>query len=240
MKILVTTMLCLTVFGRLQAKIRWSEAFEETYRSEADGAIVPFGVRTPPEVEGIEPYPLVVVLKGGLRVPPSEKFPYFQAQPSRGGIWGYRTISAYDVMQVIAFMKRNYPIDSNRVYLVGYSAGGSGAMHLSSCFPDEFAAVLPLVGVGNNYPLRSFSNLPVAFHHGDRDWTSSICNARVQAQRLQASGCPTILKEYPWGRCQCGFQSRCQDHWPQWLHCHWQHPGGSEARRRLDTSFYAS
>jgi dienelactone hydrolase len=100
-------------------------------------------------------------------------------------------------MQVIAFMKRNYPIDPNRIYLVGSSAGGSGAMHLASCFPDEFAAVLPLIAAGNNYPLRNFSNLPVAFHHGDRDWTSSICNARVQTQRMQALGCPTILKEYP-------------------------------------------
>lgn len=197
MKFLVTTVLCLTAFGRLQAEIRWNKAFEEIYRSQADGAIVPFNVRTPPEVEGTEAYPLVVVLKGGLRVPPSEKFPYFQAKPSRGGIWGYRTISTHDAMQVIAFMKRNYPIDPNRVYLVGSSAGGSGAMHLASCFPDEFAAVLPLIAAGNNYPLRNFTNLPVAFHHGDRDWVSSICNARVQAQRLQALGCPTILKEYP-------------------------------------------
>jgi len=188
--------LCLIPIGQLQAGIRWNVAFKEHYRSEADGADVAFEVRTPPQVEGVEAYPLVVVLNGGLRVPPSEQFPHFRAQPSRNGTWGYRTISTYDVMEVIAFMKRNYPIDHNRVYLVGSSAGGSGAMHLASCFPDEFAAVLPLVGVGNNYPLWNFSNLPVAFHHGDRDWVSSICNARVQSQRLQALGCPAILKEY--------------------------------------------
>ena len=197
MKFLITTVLCLMAFGQLQAEIRWDKAFEETYHSEADGTDVFFGVRTPPEVEGRKAYPLVIVLKGGLRVPPSEKFPYFQAKPSRGGTSGYRTISAYDVMQVIAFMKRNYPIDSNRVYLIGLSAGGSGAIHLASCFPDEFAAVLPLIAAGNNYPLRNFTNLPVAFHHGDRDWVSSICDARVQTQRMQALGCPTILKEYP-------------------------------------------
>lgn len=194
---LLTTALCLMPFGALQAEIRWDAAFKESYHSVADGADVAFDVRSPPEIEGVEVYPLVVVLNGGLRVPPSEKFPHFQVQPSRNGIWGYRTISAYDAMQVIAFVKRNYPIDPNRVYLVGSSAGGSGAMHLASCFPDEFAAVIPLIAAGNNYPLVNFTNLPIAFHHGDRDWVSSVCNVRVQTQRLQALGCPTILQEYP-------------------------------------------
>ena len=197
MKQLLTTLICLTAFGQLQAEIRWEATFNEKYRSEADGADVAFAVRSPPRVDGIEFYPLVVVLNGGPRILPNEKFPHFQVRPSRNRIWGYRAISTYDAMQVVAFMKRNYPIDANRIYLVGSSAGGSGAMHLASCYPDEFAAVLPLIAAGNNYPLRNFSNLPVAFHHGDRDWTSSICNARVQAQRMQALGCPTTLEEYP-------------------------------------------
>jgi hypothetical protein len=197
MKHLLATALYLMACGQLQAEIRWNASFNENYRSGTDGGNVSFGVRTPPKANGIETYPLVVVLNGGPRVLPSEKFPHFQVRPSRNRIWGYRTISTYDAMQVISFMKLNYPIDQDRVYLVGSSAGGSGAMHLASCFPDEFAAVLPLIAAGNNYPLRNFSNLPVAFHHGDRDWTSAICNARVQTQRMQALDCPTILKEYP-------------------------------------------
>lgn len=197
LRLLLTTALCLVPIGQLHAEIRWNAAFKEHYLSEADGADVAFDVRTPPKVDGVEKYPLVVVLNGGLRVPPSENFPHFQVKPSRSGIWGYRAISAYDTLQVIAFMKQNYPLDPNRIYLVGSSAGGSGAMHLASCFPDEFAAVIPLIAAGNNYPLVNFTNLPIAFHHGDRDWVSSVCNARVQTQRLQALGCPTTLQEYP-------------------------------------------
>ena len=183
--------------SQLPAEVRWNAIFKEQYHSEADGVDVSFTVKTPPKIDGVKVYPLVVVLNGGLRDLPGEKFPHFQAQTSRGGIWGYRTISAYDAIQVIKYMKRNYPIDADRVYLVGSSAGGSGAMHLSSCFPDEFAAVIPLIAAGNNYPLVNFTNLPVAFHHGDRDWVSSVCNVRVQTLRLQALGCPALLKEYP-------------------------------------------
>ncbi|MBT4864000.1 MAG: hypothetical protein HON53_02620, partial [Planctomycetaceae bacterium] len=177
--------------------VRWNSKFSESYQSGAEGRRVSFAVRSPPRVEGMERYPLLIALSGGLRVAPSEQFPFFQANPTRTRIWGYRAISTYDAMQVVTTMLKRYPIDPDRVYLMGFSAGGSGAMHLASCYPDQFAAVLPLVAAGNNYPLANFKNLPVAFHHGDRDWTSSICNVRVQAQKMQALGFPTILKEYP-------------------------------------------
>ena len=196
MQRLVLAAIWLIVSGAAHAEVRWNATFQEKYRSQAEAADVTFGVRTPPRVKGVKAYPMVVVLNGGPRVPPSERFPHFQVRPSRNRIWGYRTMSTYDAMQVIAFMKRNYPIDPDRVYLVGSSAGGSGAMHLASCFPDEFAAVLPLIAAGNNYPLRNFTNLPVAFHHGDRDWVSAVCNVRVQTQRMQALDCPTTLREY--------------------------------------------
>jgi hypothetical protein len=176
---------------------RWNSIFRETYYSQTDGAEIPFEVRLPPAVEGIEAYPLLVVLNGGFQVDLSREFPFIQVKPSRGGIWGYRAISGYDAMQVIAFMKRNYPVDPDRVYLVGFSAGASGAMHLASSYPDEFAAVLPMVAVGTDFPLVNFRNLPVAMHHGTDDWTSSICNARVQYEKMRDLGCPVILREYP-------------------------------------------
>ena len=176
---------------------RWGSVFKESYYSRADGAEISFEVHLPPAVEGQEAYPLLVVLKGGLQLAPSSDFPVIQVKPSRGGIWGYRAISGYDAMQVIAFMKRNYPVDPDRVYLVGFSAGASGAMHLASSYPDVFAAVLPMVAVGTDFPLVNFGNLPVAMHHGTDDWTSSICNARVQYEKMRDLGCPVVLREYP-------------------------------------------
>lgn len=199
MKVLLTILISVTQVhaADVAADIGWNSKFNETYDSQAEGARVSFPVQAPPRIDGMERYPLLIALSGGLRVAPSEQFPFFQANATRTRIWGYRAISTYDAMQVVATMLKKYPIDPDRVYLMGFSAGGSGAMHLASCFPDQFAAVLPMVAAGNNYPLANFKNLPVAFHHGDKDWTSAICNARVQAQRMQALGCPVILKEYP-------------------------------------------
>jgi hypothetical protein len=67
--------------GRLSAEIRWNATFKAQYHSQAQDADIAFDVRTPPNVAGVENYPLVVILNGGLRVPPSDKFPHFQAQP---------------------------------------------------------------------------------------------------------------------------------------------------------------
>ena len=53
-------------------------------------------------------------------------------------------ISSHDVIQAISFMKRYYPVDPDRVYLTGFSAGASGAMHVASSYPDAFAAVMPI------------------------------------------------------------------------------------------------
>jgi len=186
-----------------KSSVRRGEKFREIYFSAADGHGVAFEVRLPPmSVEkqgGIETQrlPLVVALKGSLRIAPSGELPFIEIRPSRREVWAYRAMSAYDIMQAIEFMKAHYPVDANRVYLIGYSAGGSGAMNLASVYADQFAAVLPMVAAGTGYSLFNFQHLPVAFHHGTDDWTSSICNARVQARRMDALGCPVQLVEYP-------------------------------------------
>lgn len=187
------------VLPLLGVDVKWNASFSESYVSGVDGnqIPIPFRVKTPPRGAAGKKYPLLVALKGSLRVAPSERFPFIEVRPSRGNVWGYRAISTYDVMQVIAHMKLRYPVDPDRVYLVGSSAGASGAMHLASLYPDQFAAVVPLVAAGNNYPIANFLNLPVAIHHGAKDWTSAICDARVQYQKMKEFGCPVILKEYP-------------------------------------------
>ena len=134
--------------------IKWGTRFNEYYQCEALGTKVGFQVQLPPKVEDADSYPMIVVLKGGARVAPGEKFPFIQVKPSGGGIWGYRAMSTYDAKKVIAHMKKNYPVDPDRIYLVGFSAGASGAMHLASICPDQFAAVVPMVAMGNNYFLK--------------------------------------------------------------------------------------
>ena len=175
---------------------RWGINFKETCFSPALDADISFSVRMPPKVSDLEKCPLVVVIKNGLKVAPSADHPFIELKAPTGGIWGYRSMSGVLVRTAIAHMKQNYPIDEDRIYLVGFSAGASGAMQVASTHADQYAAVLPLVAVGTDYPIANFRNLPVAQHHGTLDWTSAICNARGQHQRMLAMGCPVELTEY--------------------------------------------
>ena len=44
-------------------------------------------------------------------------------------------------------IKSEYNIDDDRVYVTGFSDGGSGSFHLALCSPDHFAAFYPLNGM---------------------------------------------------------------------------------------------
>src|SRR5690606_15707333 len=43
--------------------------------------------------------------------------------------------SEQDVMNVLAMVREEFPVDENRIYLVGHSQGGGGARHLAEKYP---------------------------------------------------------------------------------------------------------
>ena len=74
---------------------RWGSKFIEMYFDQAGGDGVSFDVHLPADT-GLDAYPLLVTFGRGPEVSPIPEFPFIQVRPSRGGIWGYRSISAYD------------------------------------------------------------------------------------------------------------------------------------------------
>ena len=59
---------------------------------------------------------------------------------------GYKSAGETDVMEAIDFVCKNYPVDKDRVVLMGFSMGGAGAWHLAAHFADRFVAVSPGAG----------------------------------------------------------------------------------------------
>ncbi len=169
----------------------------ETYFSQAEGRRQKFQVVLPPAFNRETDYPLIVQIFGGSSLLPTHERPFIRVRPSGRGVWGYRSMSRYDVMQVIRHMLEQYPIDEDRVYLTGTSAGATGAMHVAAQRLDVFAGVVPLVAFGNDLPLANFCNLPLRCEHGVNDWTSAIGNVRVQFQKLKSLNYDAVLHEHP-------------------------------------------
>ncbi|MFT4253044.1 MAG: alpha/beta fold hydrolase [Caulobacter sp.] len=74
------------------------------------------------------------------------------------------------VQALIDDLTARLPIDPDRIYLVGFSMGGSAAMNLAADRPGRFAAVVAFSGVPPERALApKVAPTPVMIVHGDKD-----------------------------------------------------------------------
>ncbi len=84
-------------------------------------------------------------------------------------------ISAYseqDVMNVLEIVRQEFNIDSHRIYLMGHSQGGAGALHLADKYASIWAGVAGLSPGAPGYQLDAnarFKDVPVLIMAGDKD-----------------------------------------------------------------------
>lgn len=111
-------------------------------------------------------------------------------------------LSEIDTMHVFDLVKKEYPIDPKRIYLFGYSAGGSGSYYIGTKYAENWAAI-SLGGAGNapsdNYPydrLKSF-NTPVMIYFGDQDTAGVKNNSPAFVNAMKEHGIDAQLKVYP-------------------------------------------
>lgn len=91
------------------------------------------------------------------------------------------------VFSALSELKKEFPIDPNRVYLSGYSMGGFGTWNIGLRYPDRFAALVPMAGGISRAEyvqseedtklrrlLLNAAHIPVYFLHGDNDSTVPV------------------------------------------------------------------
>jgi poly(3-hydroxybutyrate) depolymerase len=70
---------------------------------------------------------------------------------------------------LIARMVHEQAVDPDRVYLMGYSAGGDGVYQLATRMADRFAAAAMMAGHPNETRPDGLRNLPFTLHMGGKD-----------------------------------------------------------------------
>ncbi len=113
-----------------------------------------------------------------------EKYPCFVLVPQRrpGGIWGpkpdddrvkdfYVRNDLPPVFELIAEIKREFPIEDTRIYALGSSGGGRGTWNILLARPEMFAAAIPVCGRLTPQPedITALSRIPIWCFHGDAD-----------------------------------------------------------------------
>lgn len=197
-----------------------------TFFSEVDDTDQPYAIYLPPNFDSSAEYPLVISLHGAgsnhrlnLRrvfgksnredendVEASRYFPewedvnYIVASPYTRGTMGYRGIAEKDVMDVLADVKRRFPIDENRIYLTGLSMGGGGSLWIGLTRPDiwaAIAAVCPAPPEGTEALAPNALNIPVHLFQGSDDPVVDPESVRAWNERLDSLGTEVSYTEYP-------------------------------------------
>lgn len=79
------------------------------------------------------------------------------------------------VMNIVDYVIDNLAfIDDTRVYVIGMSLGGYGAMDLAAAYPDRIAAAMPMCGGTTMKDVSGLTEVPLWIVHGTADAAVSV------------------------------------------------------------------
>jgi predicted peptidase len=111
---------------------------------------------------------------------------------------GHPQLSLYAkaLVELIAALKDEYPIDENRIYLTGQSLGGWGTWDLIAKQPEIFAAAVPVCGGGDPNAAIGPRDIPIWAFHGRRDAQIPVERSREMVAASQDAGVSVRYTEY--------------------------------------------
>ncbi|MGD1839824.1 MAG: dienelactone hydrolase family protein [Thermonemataceae bacterium] len=90
-----------------------------------------------------------------------------------------------------------YPIDTTRLYLIGFSMGGFGVWDAAMRFPYKFAAAIPICGGGDETAAHRIQHLPMWVFHGMLDKTVQPLRSIHMVEKLKQLGGKPRYTWYP-------------------------------------------
>ena len=175
----------------------------EFYTLTHGGKTMRFFMEIIGEPDGDGRYPLYIALHGGGGTAAEanndqwlDMFAYYQGAIERGIYLACRGITdtwdlhfqedsypLYD--RLIEAMTVNYGADPDRVYLLGFSAGGDGVYQIAPRLADRFAAANMSSGHPNGVSLLNLANCPICLQVGIRDYYNEDVLRCVRAAEFE-------------------------------------------------------
>lgn len=101
---------------------------------------------------------------------------------------------------VLALLKetiRKNNVDATKVYVTGFSMGGSGAWDLAARSPETFAAAIPISGWFDPDQAERLKHMPIWNFHGEDDETVPLGKSDEMVAALREIGAPVKFTSYP-------------------------------------------
>jgi poly(3-hydroxybutyrate) depolymerase len=108
-------------------------------------------------------------------------------------------LSEQDALNVLDLVTGEYPVDTDRIYLFGHSAGGAGTWYLGQKYAGKWAAIAasaaPTRAAG--FPFERLKGMPIMVCHGDQDDEVPVASSRNMVKAAKDSGLDPIYLEVP-------------------------------------------
>ncbi|HRI77691.1 MAG TPA: prolyl oligopeptidase family serine peptidase [Alphaproteobacteria bacterium] len=102
-----------------------------------------------------------------------------------------------DAVAVIRNLSAQYPVDTDRVYAIGCSEGGTGVYGALRDHPDVFAAGVVISGLWTQADAPQLTRRPLTIMHGALETEAPVQLARAMAQQIKARGGKVQYVEMP-------------------------------------------
>jgi predicted esterase len=187
----------------------------------SDGKVRPYHVYVPKGYDPARKHPAIVQLHGGVSrtkllpeaaltqihadVKDADQYGWIQIVPlgQRGATW-FDPVGMANVLAQLAAVKRRYNVDEDRVFLGGFSDGGSGAMVMGLFYPTPWAGLIALSGSitvagaasDEAFP-ANLSNRPVHAANGGIDPLYPSALQKIFIDQLREQGARLAWTDYP-------------------------------------------
>jgi predicted peptidase len=114
------------------------------------------------------------------------------------------------VIALTEHISNSFSVDRDRVYLTGFSMGGSGTWQTACHDPGRFAAIVPLSGGGDANQAERLKDVPIWVFHGANDKTVPLSASQVMVNAVQKCGGHvefTVYPEHKHSICEVTYQN---------------------------------
>lgn len=100
------------------------------------------------------------------------------------------------VMNIVKWVSERYDVDLSRLYVLGMSLGGYGAIDFAAAYPNETAAAMGLCGGVTERKLANINKVPMWIIHGTADSAVPVSESRRVKAAMEAGDPETPRLRY--------------------------------------------